>query len=167
VNVFVLLNFVGIHAERYYRDVTLFAVFFVCFGALLCIAGHWRERWEDWGISLLGGFGLFLTFPGIWRWSRVLTRAYDIDIVQISVVSGVLLCGAMLYFVRKGSALATTFFFILLLRYYFDRFYDFMPKALFFTVGGILLMAMGFYLERTRRKRKQAKQLANAEEAQL
>ena len=32
-----------------------------------------------------------------------------------------------------------------MLRYYFDGFYDFMPKTAFFTVGGLLLIALGYF----------------------
>ena len=41
-----------------------------------------------------------------------------------------------------------------MLRYYFDGFYDFMPKAAFFTVGSLLLITLGYFMERVRRRAK-------------
>ena len=74
-----------------------------------------------------------------------------------AVAAAILACAALLWLIHKGSLLATSFFCLLILRYYFDFFYDFMNKALYFTSGGILLMAMGFYLQRARKKRKPTK----------
>ena len=77
---------------------------------------------------------------------------------MFAATAAILACAALLWHIHKGSLLATSFFCLMILRYYFDFFYDFMDKALYFTVGGVLLMAMGFYLQRVRKKHRQAAQ---------
>jgi len=39
-----------------------------------------------------------------------------------------------------------------IVRYYFDTFFDFMPRALFFIVGGIIVLGLGFMIEKARQK---------------
>ena len=71
-----------------------------------------------------------------------------------AVLSALIFSLLMLWLTWRGHTLATTFFCLLVLRYYFDGFYDFMPKAAFFTVGGLLLIALGYFMERVRRRAK-------------
>lgn len=168
LNVFILFNFVGIHAIRYFHDITLLLILFACLGAVLCVcaAGYWREELSGWGVALVGSCGLILTLPEIWKWSRIMREDMLFGLassfpntrpeVALAVGTGLLVCLLLLWFVRKGSVLATAFFCLLILRFYFDRFYDFMPKALFFTVGGVLLAGLGFFLEHVRKKKKGA-----------
>jgi uncharacterized membrane protein len=166
-NILITLNWLGIHASRYMRDVTGLWFFLFVIGLILCLAplGRAKDLLEAWGITLTGVFGIVLSFQEIWRWSRILRDPdlfgiYNISFRALAVAAAILTCAALLWNIHKGSLLATVFFCLLALRYYFDIFYDFMDKALLFTLGGILLMAMGFWLQRARKKRKQAQQQA-------
>jgi uncharacterized membrane protein len=64
----------------------------------------------------------------------------------------VLMLTVLLYLVKKGYAGAVAFIALVILRYYFDTFYDFLPKSMFFVIGGGILIGFGIYLESLRRK---------------
>ena len=155
MNIFIALNLFGIYASRYCRDITLLWVLFFTVGLFLCAAplGRLKDVLEGWGVALTGAFGLALSFPDVWRWSKIMVHFNAAPHMVFAVAAAILACAALLWCIHKGSMLAMTFFCLLILRYYFDVFYDFMDKALFFTTGGLLLMAMGFYLQRARKKR--------------
>lgn len=164
-NMLILLNFLGIHFLRYTHDFALLLLFFTVLGIIFCHypQGYWKENLTGWGIALIGLSGLMLTFPEVWRTSRIFREGIlpsfiaDIAPAGLAVGAGVAICIALLWFSRKGSILAVTFFCLLVLRFYVDKFYDFMPKALFFTGGGALLIALGVFMERTRRIAKISK----------
>jgi hypothetical protein len=52
---------------------------------------------------------------------------------------------------------ALTFFAIAVLSRYFDMFFDLLPKSLFFTLGGLVLLAIGGFYERKRNNFKSAR----------
>ncbi|MDR2528027.1 MAG: DUF2157 domain-containing protein [Synergistaceae bacterium] len=170
VNIFVTLNWLGIHASRYLRDVTALWLLLFVIGLILSLVplGRLKDSLEDWGLTLTGVFGVVLSFPETWRWSRILRNSDILDTWSrsadlyraLAVTAAVLTVLALLWNVNKGSLRATVYFCLFILRYYFDVFYDFMDKALFFTAGGLLLMTMGFWFQRIRKKRKQAQQQA-------
>jgi len=150
LNIFVTLNFIFIHASRCWGDGVMVYLLFFAIGLFLCAAplGRLKDALEGWGIALTGVFSLILSIQYFWRWSML---------DDYSVVVAILACAMLLWHIYKGSLLATVFFCLLILRYYFSIFYDFLDKALFFTIGGVLLMAMGFYLQRIRNINKQPK----------
>lgn len=168
VNTFITLNLLLIHVFRFFDDFAMTMLFCVLLGILLsvCAFGDWKWDLGGWGIVLMGISGLFLTIPEVWHSSPDLREGLFERVegftnslasypeVALSVGMALLLCVAMLYFIHRGFTIAVPLFCLLILRYYFDRFYDFMPKAMFFTVGGVLLIGMGFWVERTRKRRK-------------
>jgi uncharacterized membrane protein len=102
-----------------------------------------------------------LTFRLAWEFPRYVRYAEGgmSDAVSATVMTSLLL-GAYLVFHlirRPGSRGTVTFLFCALLaRWYFDLFYGFMSKALFFSLGGILLLSTAFAYrmwERAERKR--------------
>jgi uncharacterized membrane protein len=40
---------------------------------------------------------------------------------------------------------------IFIMRFYFDTLYDFLPRSLFFIIGGVMVLGIGFYIERYRK----------------
>ena len=172
MNIFIVLNLFGIHASRYCRDAVILWLLFFAVGLFLCAAplGRLKDSLEGWGITLTSVFGLVLSYPNVWRWSRLMVKTdfwglenfclhtlHTRPEAAFAVAAAILACAMLLWRIHKGSLLATSFFCLLILRYYFDLFYDFMDKALFFTIGGALLMTMGIYFQRASRKRGQAK----------
>ena len=162
LNVFVTLNFIGIYALRCTGGEFLaLLLLFLAIGLFLCIAPlrRLKDTLEGWGITLTGVSGLFLSTPYIWQWSRVMRffGYFGLSEYVFAVAASILVCAVLLWHIYKGSFLATTFFCLMILRCYFAVFYDFMDKALFFTIGGVLLMVMGFYLQRIRKKSGQLK----------
>jgi uncharacterized membrane protein len=170
VNVFITMNYIGINASRYIEFTMVLFMFFIA-GLLLCATspGRRRNSMEDWGVALVGVLGLTLSYPVIWRGSRIMAstnfwglRDFCLSALNaqpetaFAVTVAILACAALILRVYAGSQLAASFFCLMILRFYFDVFYDFMDKALYFTTGGLLLIAMGFYLQRVRKKRKEA-----------
>ena len=167
MNVFATLSFVGLSLFARLSDPALDLVVLGGIGMLmvLCSFGERKGDLEGWGIMLTGVCGLFLTISQLWRDSILpyclpgfnalaVGMGFSSPNTAFAVLSALILSLLMLWLTWRGHTLATTFFCLLVLRYYFDGFYDFMPKAAFFTVGGLLLIALGFFLERVRRRAK-------------
>lgn len=133
------------------EDVTLILLSFYAIGLFLSFAPFKVRRNEltRWGITVTGISGIFLSFPFMWE----ITESRLAHVESLPVLAALLTCIYMLRHVYKGYFSATVFFCILVLRYYFDNFFSFMPKSLFFIVGGLLLLGMGFVLDRFRKKR--------------
>ncbi len=92
-------------------------------------------------------FGFILTFQGLWEtWAviedgAIIALAFTLAYVVWQFVR-----------IRQGSRVALFAVCAVMARYYFDTLYDFMPKSLFFVLGGVLLTGFGLYLENLRRK---------------
>ncbi len=98
------------------------------------------------GNLFMGFAGLFLTFKGIWS---------DADFSyagEAAIVFGIVLMAYFLMDTGKGHFSSLFFVCILIFRYYVDNFYDFMPKSMFFIIGGLILIAFGYTFERIRKK---------------
>ena len=167
LNVWVTLSFFALPFYMCLTDLALNLITLSCVGMLmvLCSFGERKGDLEGWGIMLTGVCGLFLTIPLLWRESVLsgclprfnalaVGMGFSSPDTAFAVLSALIFCLVMLGLSFKGHASATAFFCLLVLRYYFDGFYDFMPKAAFFTVGGLLLIGMGFFMERVRRRAK-------------
>ena len=91
-------------------------------------------------------YGIMLTFSYVWM---------DVFSESVSSVASILfavLYGLYLLFLLKEDAVwAIILLCILILRFYTDYSYDFLPKSLFFIVGGSILILFGFWFERKRR----------------
>ncbi|MDR1731859.1 MAG: DUF2157 domain-containing protein [Synergistaceae bacterium] len=157
LNVFLALNMMTIQIIRCTDDMALLMIFGVLAGCLFCLCGFAFRQWplDGWGVTLTGVCGISLTIRELWGWSRWNSLWGSVD---PTVVAAVVVSIVLLWCIYKGSTGAVVFFCVLILRYYFDRFYDFMPKAMFFTTGGILLVGMGFGLERVRKRRRASKE---------
>ncbi len=107
-----------------------------------------REIFKFQGSLCFGIAGLFITGKDLW--SR-----YDLfsDGITVSIVFAVLFVLLLLSYVRQGNLVALVFVCATILRFYFDTFFDFMPKSFFFIIGGLILLGFGFYFERLRSRK--------------
>lgn len=98
------------------------------------------------GSIIFGISGVILSFKNIWD---VFSYNYHI----LSIIFSIVFIIYLLHLTKKGDIISFTFVFIIILRYYFDTFYDFLPKSIFFFSGGLLLILFGYYLEKIRKKK--------------
>ncbi|SPF52727.1 putative membrane protein [Candidatus Desulfosporosinus infrequens] len=94
------------------------------------------------GNILLGVTGVILTVPELWD---VLVRGQSTRLVSILFALAFIVL--LFVLIRKGSLISLIFVCITIFRYYTDTF-AFLPKSLFFIVGGLLLLGFGYYFER-------------------
>ena len=100
------------------------------------------------GNILIGITGVILTIPEIWD---VLVSVQFTRLV--SILFALAFVALLFAFIRKGSIISLIFVCITIFRYYTDTF-AFLPKSLFFIVGGLLLLGFGYYFERMMRTPK-------------
>jgi len=140
-------------------------LYLFCLGAILgFIPRGWNEDINVWGVALVGICGLIMTNPSFWRYryddflyyvfmsfpSLIGVLSYDF----LAVSSGILTCTLMTLFMFKGSNLAVFFFCAVILRYFFDKIYDFIPKSITFAAGGIILVAVGLLIGKIHMNKK-------------
>lgn len=127
-----------------------FCAVLLFFGAVLMfrapIGQHAKGLMSQLGLLILGFSGFFLTFSDIW------SDALSLDGTLASLVFTIALILGFFYLVKQEFIGAIAFIALVIMRFYFDTFYDFMPKSLFFVIGGGILIGFGLYLERLRRK---------------
>ncbi len=107
-----------------------------------------REIFKFQGGLCFGIAGLFITGKSLWAHYPVFG-----DGITASIVFAVLFVLLLLAYVRTGSLMALVFVCATILRFYFDTFFDFMPKSFFFIIGGLILLGFGFYFERLRNRK--------------
>lgn len=152
INLFLLFNWIAIYCLRLGGPKLAIPLSFIAFaGGLIAFfaRGHFKKELAHFGIFLFAAATFLLSFDEFWS---ILARGKHLA----SIISSVLAAGILLYFVRAGYLIASFFFCALVLRFYFDTFFSFMPKGLFFVTAGLLLLSMGYFIERTRRKTKNA-----------
>ncbi len=98
------------------------------------------------GNLFLGFSGLVLTYKGVWN---DIPWEYS---GEAALIFGIVLMAYFLMDTRKGHVSSLVFVCILIFRYYVDNFYDFMPKSMFFIIGGLILIAFGYWFERMRKR---------------
>lgn len=108
-----------------------------------------KEIFKIQGLIVFGISGLVLTSPYIWEESFNFIKSG----VTISLIFSLLYVLYLFYETNKGNLISLIFICITILRYYFDTFYDFMPKSMFFITSGAILLLFGHYFERVRNKR--------------
>ncbi|MBO0588142.1 DUF2157 domain-containing protein [Sporosarcina sp. E16_8] len=108
--------------------------------------GRYQLPSEWLGSAVYGIAGLYLTFPSTW-----------IDFVSedntgiAAIIFTLIFAVKLLFFLKIGSLPAVLIVCTLIFRFYADLSYNFMPKSLFFIVGGLILIGFGFWFEKTRR----------------
>jgi len=101
------------------------------------------------GNILFGVTGVILTIPDLWD---VLLSAQSTRLA--SILFALAFVALLFFLIRKGSLISLIFVCVTIFRYYTDTF-AFLPKSLFFIVGGLLLLAFGFYFEHMRSQQKE------------
>ncbi|MGC7870566.1 DUF2157 domain-containing protein [Desulfosporosinus sp. SYSU MS00001] len=119
------------------------AIFFVL-GLLMYGVNHRLERgiFKMQGNILLGISGVCLTIPEFWR---ALIPMQSTRLV--SIIFALAFLALLFVQIRKGSLISLIFVCVTIFRYYIDTF-AYLPKSLFFIVGGLLLLGFGYYFER-------------------
>lgn len=147
-----LLFFANLTALSFILQITLryevqglyVALLFFALGLLMYGIKHTFEPdiFRVQGNILLGVTGVILTIPDLWA---IVVRAQSTRLV--SIVFAVAFVVLLFALIRKGSLISLIFVCITIFRYYTDTF-AYLPKSLFFIVGGLLLLGFGFYFER-------------------
>lgn len=149
-NNLVLFAGVGYFMEKLNLSGLLATGLFLALGAALYLIRfpYNREVFKFQGSLCFGIAGLFLTGKDIWGHYALFG-----DGITASIVFAVLFVILLLGYVRAGSLVALVFVCATILRFYFDTFFDFMPKSFFFIIGGLILLGFGFYFERLRSRK--------------
>jgi uncharacterized membrane protein len=125
-------------------------------GALISLSA-WKLDASDLdlqGLLCVGLAGFALTFRFTW-WSRY-NYEYSDELLFRQVMSSAALGAYLLWRIarqRRHAALSVFLFCAVLARWYFDMFYNFMSKSLFFTSGGVLLLLAAFACHRWNKRR--------------
>ncbi|MGG0655771.1 DUF2157 domain-containing protein [Rummeliibacillus pycnus] len=93
---------------------------------------------------------LALSFPDLWESSYPSLSGSSIPAV-ICLVLGVAYCIYALILVAKNNLLGVFIISIFVFRFYVDLSLQFMSKSIAFILGGILLIVLGYWFERTRK----------------
>lgn len=100
------------------------------------------------GVLIMGIAGFMFSFEDLWEeWDFI------VDGTSIAIVFSIVFMVYLFWLTRKGIVTSLVFICIFILRFYFDTFYEFLPKSVFFMIGGGILLAFGYYLERVKRKK--------------
>lgn len=148
MNNLVLLNALFYFLVKYNMPDLYIAVFFLVIGLLMFL----KPLQLDIYIFILQGklvfgiAGLALTFKEVWS---VLPENYAL-IASVLFAIGYLIY--LLYLTNKGNIISLVFVCLLILRFYFDTFYSFMPKSVFFIIGGLILLGFGMHFEKLRKR---------------
>ena len=120
------------------------ALLFFVIGLVMYGVKHTLERdiFRVQGNILFGVTGVILTMPELWN---ILVSAQSTRLV--SILFALAFVALLFVLIRNGSLISLLFVCVTIFRYYTDTF-TFLPKSLFFIVGGLLLLGFGFYFER-------------------
>lgn len=106
------------------------------------------------GSLIFGVAGLMLTIRAVWEDISWLLAIIGLTPTSASIALAIVYLLMLLWFIRKGDVISLLFFCLTIFRYYIDTMYDFMPKSVFFILGGLMLLGFGYYFERLRKQGK-------------
>lgn len=149
-NNLLLLNTIGYFMDKFNFDGLIIAFVFLGIGLLMT---YLPVRINRDIVKLLGSItfgisGLFLTSHYLWDGYSLFGNG-----TSISIAFSIIFVIYLLLLTKKGNLISLVFICATIFRYYFDTFFDFMPKSIFFLCGGLILLAFGIYFERARNKR--------------
>ena len=98
------------------------------------------------GNLIHGAYGVALTIPHIWE-SFFSVEASSIVAIVFAICYGVF----VFWLIHGGNIVAILILCGIIFRFYVDISYDFLPKSLFFIIGGVLLILFGFWFEKSRK----------------
>jgi uncharacterized membrane protein len=143
------LNFILFLAIRYEVEGFYTALTFLFIGLLMYFLRHSLQPkiFKFQGNVVFGVAGIALTFASLWH---ELIPTYDVLASTIFAIAFLVLLFAL---IRKGSLTSLILVCLTIFRYYVDTF-QFLPKSIFFVVGGLILLGFGYYFERLRKTQK-------------
>jgi uncharacterized membrane protein len=147
-NNLVLLNAVGYYlgkwntAGLYIAAVYMLIGFIMLYSPIKVNTGTYRFT----GLLTIGIAGLFLTDKSLWD-------NFFGSGITASIIFSVAFLLYLFYLLKKGMLVPIIFVCGVILKFYFDTFYDFMSKSVFFIIGGLILIMFGFYFERLRNRK--------------
>ncbi|MDP4172245.1 MAG: hypothetical protein Q8906_16665, partial [Bacillota bacterium] len=158
--VFLLLYTSGVNNVSYYVATTF--ILGVVLQVLQSKFSDYPDVLKIIGIIFHFSMALVLTSPYIWLGFEQAPRlsgiqqgefeTYPIESMIPSVLFGTLYALYGFYLVKKEQLLGIAIVGVMVLRYYTDYSFKFLDKSIAFMIGGIILMALGYWFERTRRK---------------
>lgn len=140
---FFISNLIKFEVKHTWITVLLFIA-----GLLMIFVTHPRYKgvfvWQ--GSVLLGITGIIMTFNEFWK-------EFDLSHpTSYNLVFSLLFIGIILFLIKRGILPAIILACALILRYYADLSFDFLPKSLFFIIGGLILIGFGYWFEKKRRE---------------
>ncbi|WP_158553355.1 DUF2157 domain-containing protein [Peribacillus saganii] len=111
----------------------------------------YRALMRTFGLAIQFSTGIILTFPYVWN--DLVTD------IPIWLIYGILYSVYILYLVYRQYLMGVIMFSVLILRFYVDISLVFMNKSIAFFIGGLLLIILGFWIEKTRRGEKKNEKL--------
>lgn len=135
--------------DKYVNNITINTLVFFIIGLFMYFAPivFQKSVFKLQGNLIYGIAGIMLTFPSNWEGIRLLSVN---NAKAVSIIFTIALLIFLLLQTGGKNLLSLTIIFIIIMRYYFDNLYNFMPKALFFIIGGLILLGFGYYFERIR-----------------
>ncbi len=108
------------------------------------------------GFLFFGISGMILTLQEVWI--ETLVYSWKLENIAsiapiLSLIFTVIFFIYLLYLYKQEFIESILFIVAVIMRFYFDLFYSFMPKSLFFIIGGIILLTTGWYMEKKRRQK--------------
>lgn len=140
---FILSNLMKLEVKDTWITVFLFIT-----GLLMLFFAHPRYKgvFEWQGSVLFGITGIIMTFNGFWK-------EFGLSHPTVyNLVFSLFYIGIILFLIKRGVLPAIILACALILRYYADLSFDFLPKSLFFIIGGLILIGFGYWFERKRRE---------------
>ncbi len=125
----------------------LFTLFFLGIGLFFYKFTNSSYVFKIQGALLFGITGFILTFKDVWYYSMAIKIAQP-----GSIIFSIIFLMFLLFLIRKENLFALALFGVIIIRFYFDTMYDFMPKSLFFLTSGLILLFFGYYFERKRKE---------------
>ncbi len=136
--IFYTLNYANL--DTFYIVWILFAIGM----GLFYIKHDWRPKaFKVIGMLTVGVTGFALSFSELWQ-----SIEFFGDGQVISIGFSIAFAVYLLYLLTKKQIIPLIIVGALILRYYFDTLYDFLPRALFFVLGGVIILAIGVVIER-------------------
>ncbi|WP_042346518.1 DUF2157 domain-containing protein [Bacillus massiliigorillae] len=139
-----------LHSALWHFGVNQFVIVLLLFvlGIIICWRAFaaYKEAMSTFGYILHGVYGIVLTMPSVWEY------VFSPAVSQILAIIFAIIYGlSIILLIRKGILLPIVILCGLITRFYIDISYDFLPKSLFFILGGALLIIFGIWFERSRR----------------
>ncbi|WP_108671633.1 DUF2157 domain-containing protein [Peribacillus acanthi] len=149
INLFMTLQFFAM-AFSYFEleHELLILLFYFIIGMSLVFIQHPDYKWETKVIGMMLHFitAIILSFPHWWE---------DVSAENAWLLSLVFSIGYLIYalsLVRRENLFGVAIVCLFIFRFYVDLSLAFLNKSIAFLIGGVLLLALGYWFEKTRRK---------------